>query len=38
VVVRGTVTGVTDAGVQVSLEVTSGGQKVLGLPKAVLHG
>ena len=38
VVVRGTVTGVTDAGVQVSLEVTSGGQKVLGMPKAVLHG
>ena len=38
VVVRGTVTGVTDAGVQVSLEVTSDGQKVLGMPKAVLHG
>ena len=37
VVVRGTVTGVTDAGVQVSLEVTSGGQKVLGMPRAVLR-
>jgi hypothetical protein len=38
VVVRGTVANVTDQGVQVSLEVTSGGQKVLGMPKAVLAG
>ena len=38
VVVRGTVKNVTDEGVQVALEVTSGGEKVLGLPRAVLHG
>ena len=38
VVVRGTVANVTDQGVQISLEVTSGGQKVLGMPKAVLEG
>jgi acyl dehydratase len=36
--VRGTVTNVTDEGVQVALEVTSGGGKVLGMPKAVLAG
>ena len=37
VVVRGTVKNVTDDGVQVALEVTCGGEKVLGLPKAVLR-
>jgi acyl dehydratase len=36
VVVRGTVKNVTDAGVQIALEVTCGDQKVLGMPKAVL--
>ena len=36
VVVRGTVGPRTDAGLQVSLEVLSGGQKVLGVPRAVL--
>ncbi len=36
VVVRGTVKNVTDEGVQIALEVTSGDQKVLGMPKAVL--
>lgn len=36
--VRGTVTNVTDEGVQVALEVTCGGEKVLGQPKAVLAG
>ncbi len=36
VLVRGTVKNVTDEGVQISLEVTCGGEKVLGLPKAVL--
>jgi acyl dehydratase len=34
--VAGTVNQVTDDGVQVSLEVTSGDDKVLGAPKAVL--
>jgi acyl dehydratase len=38
VVVRGTVKNVTDEGVQVALEVTCGGEKVLGQPKAVLRG
>ncbi len=38
VVVRGTVTNVTDEGVQVALEVTCRGEKVLGVPKAVLGG
>jgi acyl dehydratase len=38
VVVRGKVGNLTDDGVQVSLEVTCGGQKVLGAPKAVLRG
>jgi acyl dehydratase len=37
VVVRGTVKNVTDDGVQIALEVTSGGEKVLGMPKAVLR-
>jgi len=37
VVVRGTVKNVTDEGVQVALEVTCGGEKVLGQPKAVLR-
>lgn len=37
VLVRGTVKNVTDEGVQVSLEVTCGGEKVLGMPKAVLR-
>ncbi|MGH3330074.1 MAG: MaoC/PaaZ C-terminal domain-containing protein [Nocardioidaceae bacterium] len=36
VVVAGTVKDVTDDGVAISLEVTCGGEKVLGLPKAVL--
>ena len=34
--IAGTVKLVTDAGVQVALEVTCGEQKVLGQPKAVL--
>jgi acyl dehydratase len=34
--VAGTVKNVTDEGVQIALEVTSGGEKVLGMPKAVL--
>ena len=38
VVVRGTVKDVTDAGVAVSLEVTCGGERVLGMPRAVLGG
>jgi acyl dehydratase len=37
VVVRGKVANVSDDGVQVSLEVTCGGEKVLGAPKAVLR-
>ena len=37
VVVRGTVKDVTDAGVSVSLEVTCGDEKVLGMPRAVLR-
>jgi acyl dehydratase len=37
IVVRGTVKNVTDEGVQVALEVTCGGEKVLGMPKAVLR-
>ena len=37
VVVRGTVKNVTDEGVQVALEVTCKGEKVLGMPKAVLR-
>ena len=37
VVVAGTVKDVTEAGVQVALEVTCAGEKVLGLPKAVLR-
>ena len=37
VVVRGTVKNVTDEGIQVALEVTCGGEKVLGMPKAVLR-
>ena len=36
VVVRGTVKDVSDEGVQVALEVTCAGEKVLGMPKAVL--
>ena len=36
VVVRGTVKAVTDAGAQVALEVTCGGEKVLGMPRAVV--
>jgi acyl dehydratase len=36
VVVRGKVANVADAGVQVALEVTCAGEKVLGAPKAVL--
>ncbi len=36
VVVRGTVKNVTDEGVHIALEVTCGGQKVLGMPRAVL--
>jgi len=36
VVVRGTVKDVTDEGVRVALEVTCAGEKVLGMPKAVL--
>jgi acyl dehydratase len=38
VVVRGTVKNVSEQGVQVSLEVTCGGEKVLGMPRAVLRG
>jgi acyl dehydratase len=38
VVVDGTVREVADDGVHVMLTVTCGGQKVLGLPKAVLSG
>jgi acyl dehydratase len=38
VVVRGTVKEVTDDGVKVALEVTCNGEKVLGMPKAVLRG
>jgi acyl dehydratase len=34
--VTGTVKNVTDEGVQIALEVTCGGEKVLGMPKAVL--
>ena len=37
VVVRGTVKNVTDEGLHIALEVTSGGEKVLGMPKAVLR-
>jgi acyl dehydratase len=37
VVVRGTVKNVTDEGVHIALEVTSGGEKVLGMPKAVMR-
>jgi acyl dehydratase len=37
VVVRGTVKAVTDGGTQVALEVTCGGEKVLGMPRAVLR-
>jgi acyl dehydratase len=37
VVVRGKVANVSDDGVQVSLEVTCAGEKVLGAPKAVLR-
>jgi acyl dehydratase len=37
VVVRGTVKNVTDDGVHIALEVMSGGEKVLGMPKAVLR-
>jgi acyl dehydratase len=37
VVVAGTVKNVTEDGIQVALEVTCGGEKVLGLPKAVLR-
>jgi acyl dehydratase len=36
VTVAGTVKDVTDAGVVIALVVTCGGEKVLGLPKAVL--
>ena len=36
VVVRGTVRNVTEEGLHIALEVTCGGEKVLGLPKAVL--
>ena len=38
VLVRGTVKEVTDDGVKVALEVTCNGEKVLGMPKAVLRG
>jgi acyl dehydratase len=38
VLVRGTVKSVTDAGTQVALEVTCGGEKVLGMPKALVGG
>ncbi|HEY0773150.1 MAG TPA: MaoC/PaaZ C-terminal domain-containing protein [Nocardioidaceae bacterium] len=36
VVVAGTVKNLTEDGVHVALEVTCGGEKVLGMPKAVL--
>jgi acyl dehydratase len=36
VVVRGTVKNVTGEGAQIALEVTCGGEKVLGMPRAVL--
>jgi hypothetical protein len=36
VLVGGTVKDVSDDGVAISLEVTSGGEKVLGMPRAVL--
>ena len=38
VVVRCTVKEVADDGVKVALEVTCNGEKVLGMPKAVLRG
>jgi acyl dehydratase len=38
VVVRGTVKEVADDGVKVALEVTCNGERVLGMPKAVLRG
>jgi acyl dehydratase len=38
VVVRGTVTAVSEEGTSVTLEVTCGGEKVLGMPRAVLRG
>jgi hypothetical protein len=37
VLVRGTVKNVTDEGAQIALEVTCGGEKVLGMPRAVLR-
>jgi acyl dehydratase len=37
-VVAGTVKGVADGLVNIALEVTCGGQKVLGMPKAVVRG
>jgi acyl dehydratase len=37
VVVRGTVKDVTEAGAHIALEVTCGGEKVLGMPRAVLR-
>jgi acyl dehydratase len=37
VVVAGTVKNVTDEGVHVALTVTCGGEKVLGMPRAVLR-
>ncbi len=37
VVVRGTVKNITDEGLHIALEVTCGGEKVLGVPKAVLR-
>lgn len=37
-VVAGTVKSVADALITIALEVTCGGQKVLGMPKAVLRG
>jgi len=37
VVVRGTVKEVGDDGIRVTLEVTCGGEKVLGMPRAVLR-
>ncbi len=36
VVVAGTVKNLTEDGVHIALEVSSGGEKVLGMPKAVL--
>jgi acyl dehydratase len=36
VLVRGTVGNVTGEGAQIALEVTCGGEKVLGMPRAVL--